>query len=372
MICKTSKGDVYGLHPDGDLGNEGTDDENLPSSQNAAQNIDATESRRLQTSSSPGFLGTVNPDPFQQSMYSQPNELNLPFLGLFDQLHSDSGLLGDHNFSDESLWNAEFQALMENTSPSEVRPHGLETTSAVIGCYTASKKSPWVWQPHRHENTYAENASFTISDSTIGSSPEASEALSCSYHISLSPTVRDRILGLVIESLKLSATSISSFPSTVALDYLVQIFFHSQKDVVDKWIHKSSFDSADVSVELLMAMAAAGAQVVAKPAVWKMGFALQEAVRLSSMALVEADNSNSRNLSFIQTVRLCVDIGIWSGSMRKIEIAEGIEQAVITMLRRTGTFDECFYSTIELHRQEDEEAVRIKWRKWAYQEAVER
>ncbi|KAK8064724.1 hypothetical protein PG994_007362, partial [Apiospora phragmitis] len=90
--------------------------------------------------------------------------------------------------------------------------------------------------------------------------------------------------------------------------------------------------------ELLAMLVASGAGFIAVPSIWQFGLALQEVVRTSLSILFESRNAYTRDLQCLQAFMQILDIGLWSGFKRKMEIAESFLQPVMTMLRRAGTF----------------------------------
>lgn len=184
---------------------------------------------------------------------------------------------------------------------------------------------------------------------------------------------RDRIFGIVLSMCKPSGSrTFSSFPSTELLDSLIQYFLTSPLSEADTWIHVPSFRPRTKRPELLTALAAAGAVLTPDPSLRKLGFAIQEIVRLHIPTLWEGDNTEIRNLELAQGFMLQLEIGLWSGNSRKIEIAESFQQPLLTMLRRGGSLRRSSYPLINVQPDDDGPELEKKWAAWIEQESYKR
>ncbi|KAL2884000.1 hypothetical protein SGCOL_000638 [Colletotrichum sp. CLE4] len=96
--------------------------------------------------------------------------------------------------------------------------------------------------------------------------------------------------------------------------------------------------------------------------------------RDSLLAMVfESSNSFTRDLAALQAFMLNLDIGIWSGFKRKMEIAESFLQPPMTMLRRAGNFSAPPDSSAMIPTMADSpEVLDSKWRKFAKRESYKR
>lgn len=65
--------------------------------------------------------------------------------------------------------------------------------------------------------------------------------------------------------------------------------------------------------------------------IWKFGLALQERTRLAIYKALDFDNSIARRLDIIQAQLLWFESGSWSGSRRKMEVAESAAGNVPTV-----------------------------------------
>lgn len=112
----------------------------------------------------------------------------------------------------------------------------------------------------------------------------------------------------------------------------MQAFFVRQNDSPDSFIHVGTFSPDTDRSEHLAGVVAAGSALFAVANVWKMGLALQEIVRLSVCNSVDSDNRLIRNLQTNQTFLLWIELGLWSGFRRKMEIGEGFAHTLPTVL----------------------------------------
>ncbi|KAK0617734.1 hypothetical protein B0T14DRAFT_460860 [Immersiella caudata] len=195
----------------------------------------------------------------------------------------------------------------------------------------------------------------------------------------LSVTMRDRIVAMVAKTCKAEnlIRAVSSFPSVKLLDTLVQYYLTSPITQADSFLHAATFDPNRKRPELLAAMAAAGAVLTADPALTKLGLAIQECIRAAVPLMWEADNSTIRDLELSQAYFIALEIGLWSGLSRKVEIAESFLQILITMLRRDAKFRHARYpetSVPETEADEDTDTATLQetWDTWIHQESFKR
>jgi hypothetical protein len=79
-----------------------------------------------------------------------------------------------------------------------------------------------------------------------------------------------------------------------------------------------------------------------------------------------------RDLQLVQAFLITLDIGLWSGHGRKVEIAESFLQPLLTMLRRGGKLRRSGYPKIILEHGEEPEAAARTWHAWVQQESFKR
>jgi hypothetical protein len=101
----------------------------------------------------------------------------------------------------------------------------------------------------------------------------------------LSPTARDRIFQLVLETAR-NQLKISSFPSSNCIEKLVKVGIAKRRET-DAWIHPYTFESETSRPVFLTALVAAGCVCFGIPSVNRTGLALQEIVRVALNELVD-------------------------------------------------------------------------------------
>ncbi|EXK78647.1 hypothetical protein FOQG_16683 [Fusarium oxysporum f. sp. raphani 54005] len=240
--------------------------------------------------------------------------------------------------------------------------------------YEAFKRSPWLWTPANQDHAYAEGRELALDETQVLQSSTLPYTRQSSFRAPSITQVaaRDEMLSMVLK-FSTSSFKIRSFPSLSLLNSFMQAFFVRQNDSSDSWIHVGSFNPDAGKSEHLAGIVAAGSALFAVPNVWKMGLALQEIVKLSVCNAVDSDNRLIRNLQTNQTFLLWIELGLWSGFRRKMEIGEGFAHTLPTMLRRAGAFRQMFYSpTVIPTSNDDADTLREKWMKWVEQESFKR
>ncbi|KAK6088176.1 hypothetical protein SCUP234_01242 [Seiridium cupressi] len=239
--------------------------------------------------------------------------------------------------------------------------------------YAAFKRSPWLWEPKTKDSLGNEQEGLMFNEKTIAHSPAYEKMLSpSSSRLKMEPAIRDKLFALVLSQLN-HPTKIPSFPSLDLLNYLLQTHFIQDDYQTDSWIHSASFDPSSAIPELIGALIASGAAFIADPAIWQFGLALQEVVRMGLSVLFEANNAKTRDLQCLQGFILELDIGLWSGFKRKMEMAESFLLPPVTMLRRAGTFSAPADTPNLVPLPSDSpEEVEAKWRKFIKRESYKR
>ncbi|KAF9892629.1 hypothetical protein FE257_001031 [Aspergillus nanangensis] len=80
-----------------------------------------------------------------------------------------------------------------------------------------------------------------------------------------------------------------------------------------------------------------------------------------------------RDLNYLQSSMMWLDIGIFCGYRRKMQIAESYLQPLCTALRRAGIFDRSSYARFELDATgEDPDFIEHAWHKWVHVESLKR
>ncbi|KAI0475949.1 hypothetical protein GGR56DRAFT_665797 [Xylariaceae sp. FL0804] len=239
--------------------------------------------------------------------------------------------------------------------------------------HAAFKRSPWLWEPKSKDYVVRDKEALTLDEDTIAQSPAYEKMVAINSHrLKMEPTHRDRMFAMVLAQNK-DPLKVPSFPSLDLLNYLLQTHFVQDEYQTDSWIHLASFNPSKAMPELLAAVIACGATFIAVPAVWQFGLALQEVVRIGMSNRFESSNSFTRDLQSLQAFMLVLDVGIWSGFKRKMEIAESFVQPVMTMLRRAGTFSAPADSPSLIPLATDTpEALNAKWRGFIERESYKR
>ncbi|CAK7237809.1 hypothetical protein SBRCBS47491_010156 [Sporothrix bragantina] len=272
-------------------------------------------------------------------------------------------------------------------TPSDLSASSSSTRNQLSGAvapgYKAYQKSPWsTWIPVAQDHAYAENQALSMVDECqLMQSTEVRQkwppALSSPASLSsvprpMEPAARDAILSMVIQFSKTATTKLL-FPSCGLLNILMHAFFVREAARPDPWIHVATFHTDRCRTELLGAVVACGSALFSAAKVWKMGLALQEVVKLAASSAVDHDNQLSRDLQFNQSFMLWVEIAMWSGYRRKMEISESFAFNTVTMLRRAGTFRRNYYAQLSLpDATDDGDAWTQAWYDWVQQQSFKR
>lgn len=194
----------------------------------------------------------------------------------------DFGLL-DH-------WNLD--GFADGTLPvQEVGPYSA--TSADISqmrqkLVQAWTESPWRWDPKSHDSAYREQGFLPVSatDACNAQIQMSGKGLQRVVAQTLEQPGRDQVLAIVLSTCRQNATAnrvISSFPTAEVMDTLVHVFLAAQACQADEWIHFPTFKLNDQWPEWIAMAASMGAALTSMPTLRKFGFAVQEAVRESSV-----------------------------------------------------------------------------------------
>jgi hypothetical protein len=243
---------------------------------------------------------------------------------------------------------------------------------AVRRRHAVFRQSPWFWVPKRNQNAFSEDEGITLDERQVdlALSPHQPHASNVVIPGRLSQQIRDRMLQLVLKTAH-SRVSISSFPSADCLDKLIKVGI-AKRTEGDAWIHPYTFDAEAARPEFLTALVVAGCICFGIPSVNKTGLVLQEIVRVSLQELAERDNSTTRELQYLQAFMLWIDIGAFCGFRRKMQLAEGSLEVLVTALRRAGRFDGVRYPVIMPILGDDPEELNKKWHQWVELEGYKR
>ncbi|KAK6598902.1 hypothetical protein H4I96_08106 [Botrytis cinerea] len=237
--------------------------------------------------------------------------------------------------------------------------------------HAAFARSPWLWTPASTDHILRDRDNLAIDEENISLnlSPNGARPY---QHLSITSSLRDKMFHLVSTTNRY-ANGIPSFPSLDLLNYIIEAFFCQQSNQVGNWIHTPTICLKDVRPELLIAIVAVGSTSISLPAIWRMGLALQDVVRLSVSELWERANSNTRKLQPLQAWMLSLELGLWSGFKRNTELAESFSQPMITMMRRGGVLSAPLDSQNLIPNQNDTgQTLEAKWQTWAQRESFKR
>lgn len=158
--------------------------------------------------------------------------------------------------------------------PSRAEGSGVDPVSV-----EAFQKSLWQWTPGQADQGHCEQINLLLPH-YIGA-PSSNISRPCVE--GLNRLARDRMLAMVLNTCDREAVPriVTSFPCAELLDHLMQeyLFFHSQEP--DPFIHIPTFQPQAMRPELVASTVFFGAVRSPVPLIQKLGFALQESVRLA-------------------------------------------------------------------------------------------
>ncbi|RSL82384.1 hypothetical protein CEP51_005205 [Fusarium floridanum] len=244
-------------------------------------------------------------------------------------------------------------------------------------CSEAFQNSHWRFRPNAKDHAGAEDHNLSLPSMTSDyPSPESRVSLNTNTRVTcakLGGPARDRILMMIVNSCQSDSLSkaVASFPSVDLLDTLVQYYLTSPHTRAVSFIHAASFDPNEKRPELVAAMVACGAVLTSDPALCKLGRAMQECLRLAISRRWEQNNTLVRDLQLLQAFLINLEVGIWSGLPRKVEIAESFFQPILTMMRRDGKFKPSAYPIVNVGDTYGFD-LRQAWLNWVENESFKR
>lgn len=235
----------------------------------------------------------------------------------------------------------------------------------------AFKESLWSFipVPGDHGKSHQYNLAMPM-ESLVSSTRSTEPVPPCP---TLSQTARDGILACVLNTCDTAVIPriVSSFPSAELMSNLIHNWVVHHRKQKDAWFHLEGFDPNKESSVLLVCIIAAGASISKFPAVLHLAYAFQEAARAANERLFETDNRNIRSLRPMQGLTLTLDVGIWSGDRRRMEIAESFAQCLVTMMRRGGHFRQPSVTHVP-NPSDDHNTLENKWKAWIEAESIKR
>lgn len=186
--------------------------------------------------------------------------------------------------------------------------------------------SPWRWHPSTGEGSYDElgNVPAPSGDAT-GALRESRKRLGSTVPDKLEQPGRDAVLAVVLKTcdeLDVMTRVASSFPSVDMMDSLIHIFLASHFCQTPQFIHQATLKLNSQCPEWLAITSAAGAVLTPVPTLRKWGFAVQEAVRIFLPRRFEKSNTRIQEFGMVSSLCLWLEIALWSGNRRKMEISE--------------------------------------------------
>ncbi|KAF2111901.1 hypothetical protein BDV96DRAFT_581966 [Lophiotrema nucula] len=274
----------------------------------------------------------------------------------------------------------DFQDLVFPIPPPDTAPSTQNCSSANDNATPTSLRgllphTIWRYVPVAGVHAYTEQADLSLpAQDQIVTSPESFGVSSRRATVErLDAGTRDKLLVILLGQVKRHILpALSALPSVKLLDRLIQFFLAGPIPTASSWIHTATFRPKEAKPELLLSMAAAGAVLTPDRSLRKLGFAMQEVVRNHMVDVFESDNTLVRDLEMSQAFMLHLEIGLWSGSSRKIEIAESFQQPLLSMLRRGGRFRRSSYPIFAFGPEDEGVVLERKWRAWAEQESFKR
>jgi hypothetical protein len=294
--------------------------------------------------------------------------------------------LNDEDYSDMNLYQVKDLDEQTTFDENSCNPTRYEPLTPQLNAQTqkfeehlalgtkAFRSSLWCWTPVRADTGSIEQHNLTLQPSEM-SSPDTHFAQAMAINTdNLNSAARDRIVAMILKTASRSSFEkvMSSFPSVELLDNLMHSFIASHIRQADTWIHCPTFKVGSQRSELLGSVISAGAVLSTSLPIRKLGFAIHEAVRHALPKVCEENNSVTRDLSLLQAMVLNLEVGLWSGNKRNIELAESHAGIVITMCRRASRFLRSSYRLIIPLETDQGEILEAKWRDWAYQESLKR
>ncbi|CEJ60605.1 hypothetical protein PMG11_09174 [Penicillium brasilianum] len=149
-------------------------------------------------------------------------------------------------------------------------------------------------------------------------------------------------------------------------------FLESHALEEDSWIHFSTFEANKAPLELVMACVASGAIKSTTSAFRRFGKALHSILHPYLFQVFENNIIRTRHLPYIQALALFVQIGLWSGDRRMMEISEAVVGCVIQMLRYGGWYRGSTFQGISASPDDDGEVLEAKWQNWVEEESFKR
>lgn len=204
---------------------------------------------------------------------------------------------------------------------------------AGVGVEAFQKSSLSRWLPSQQDNTATHMNQLSIG----AEEAEASyNRLSQEHRVLSEPltaTASNRLLAVILSTCdaEKGAAIAAAFPPRQLLAKLVQNYMTQNRDMSATFVHAPTFCPNRERPELLGAVIAAGAVLSDSRSLQEFGLAIQEALSLVVQKRCEKSNTVTRELWLLQTLMFEIEIALWSGSKRKMEIAESQTHVLFTV-----------------------------------------
>ena len=267
-----------------------------------------------------------------------------------------------------------------NSHPLQQRPKDASGPGATtrqniaLGVEAFRRSALGIWLPAQQDRTDAQMEHLSILTDEAGSPDTRINIDRRCLREALNRTMRDELLAMIMRTCGTERMSfvVRSFPTAELLGDLIECFFIHHQQQTDSYIHAPSFRPNGQRPELLGAIVASGATTADIRSIRKLGYAMQEAVRTTLVGTCEDANSTTREIWLLQAFLCELQIGLWSGIKRKMEISESHTQVVLTMLRRAGRFQHAQRTAPGPQPEDTGEGLRQKWLAWCKQESFRR
>lgn len=227
--------------------------------------------------------GSHSTDFINQSYCAGRNVFNSEIESSLDYNEIDFGWITSQN-EREPAWN--YGAALELERATPVRETATPDVSTGIRAGAeAFERSIWRWEPDRKDHAHAEQFNLSLPYKDMHSlEPRHGPDV---FDQTLEQISRDQILAMLLRDCEPSNIScvVACFPPAELLDSLMHSF-RSEVRRTDSWIHLPTFRAQSQRPELNAIVVAAGAVLSGVPALRKLGFAMQEAVRLAIPTIV--------------------------------------------------------------------------------------
>lgn len=258
----------------------------------------------------------------------------------------------------------------ESSIASEQQPARVKATPDISRGFS---KSVWRrWKPVKQKHAFVEQVYLSLprKDVQILETQQAPRILKHR----LTQKCRDEVLAMALANAETTNESqiLASFPPVEVLDLLMQGFFLLEHHKIDSWIHLPTFDPSNFGPELDGMLIAAGAVLSPISTVRKLGFAIQEVVRMEIPRICDKDNSRTRSLEIAQACALELSVGLFSANVRKIEITMSQFPVLVTMLRSPGHYQRQANPAVALRVTDDGETLKTTWLQWVEAESFKR